>query len=196
MERPTTLHLGAAKKIMRYIKCTIQYGLTYSSNSRNNFITGFLDSYMGGSIDGRKSTGGMAYYRNESLISWVLQNQRCVALSSCEAEFMGAIAAACQGIWLRNILNQITAGNISPITLYIDNKSTIDLAKNLVVHGRSKHIDFRYHFIRECVERGEIVVKRISSDKQRAKCLTKALVTIKFQRMRDLLGVKKLKDSV
>lgn len=192
MERPTVLHLNAVKRILRYVKGTIHYGLVYTSNSGNNLITGFSDSDMGGLIDDRKSTGGMAYYLNESLISWVSQKQRCVALSSCEAEFMAATAAACQGIWLHNVLSQITATKIGPVVLYIDNKSAIDLAKNPVFHGRSKHIDIRFHFIRECVERGEVIVKHIRTDMQRADCLTKALATVKFEQMRSLLGVKEL----
>lgn len=196
MERPTTLHLNAAKRIMRYIKGTIQFGLVYTSSSGNNFISGFSDSDMGGSIDDRRSTGGMAYYLNENLISWVSQKQRCVALSSCEAEFMAATAAACQGIWLRNVLNQITARDVGLVTLYIDNKSAIDLAKNPVFHGWSKHIDVRYHFIRECVERGDIIVKHVSSNEQRADCLTKALAIVKFEQMRDFLGIKKLSGNV
>lgn len=133
---------------------------------------------------------------NDSVISWVSQKQRVVALSTCEAEFMAATAAACQGIWIRNVLRQITGDHIGPVVLFIDNKSAIDLAKNPMFHGRSKHIDIRFHFIRECVERGEIVVKHISGEKQRADCLTKALATIEFERMRNLLGVKELKKKV
>lgn len=119
-----------------------------------------------------------------------------MSLSSCEAEFMAVTAVACQGIWLRNVLNQISADPKGPITLFIDNKSAIDLAKNLVFHGRSKHIDISYHFIRECVEWGEIIVKHVSGDKQRADCLTNSLATIKFDRMRNLLGVKELGRQV
>lgn len=81
--------------------------------------------------------GGMVFYLNESLITWVSQKQRCVALSSCEAEFMAITVAACQAIWLRNLLTQITCENTGPVVLYIDNKSAIDLAKNPVFHGRS-----------------------------------------------------------
>lgn len=67
---------------------------------------------------------------------------------------MAATAATCQGVWLKKLLNQITNTNLEPVIIYIDNKSSIDLAKNPVFHGRSKHIDIRYHFIRECVEKG------------------------------------------
>lgn len=186
------LHLSAVKRILRYLKGTLHFGLVYTEKGGNNAISGFSDSDMGGTVDDRKSTGGMAYYLNESLVSWVSQKQRCVALSTCEAELMAATAAACQGIWLRNVLSQITSEFVEPITLFIDNRSTMDLAKNPVFNGRSKHIDIRYHFIRECVERGEVIIKHVSSDLQRADSLTKAMTTVKFERMRSLLGVQQL----
>ncbi|XP_074362729.1 secreted RxLR effector protein 161-like [Apium graveolens] len=190
MERPTTLHLSAVKRILRYIKGTLQYGLTYARDSGNNVVTGFSDSDLGGTINDRKRTCGMVYYMNDSLIFWVSQKQIVVALSSCEAEFITATTAACQGIWIRNVLRQTTGEFIGPVVLFIDNKSAIDLAKYPVFHGRSKYIDIRFHFIRECVERRKIVVKHISGERQRADCLTKALETIKFERMRNLLGVR------
>ena len=192
MERPTTLHLNAVKRILRYIKGTMDYGLVYSKGSGNYLLSGYSDSDLAGNVEDRRSTGGVVFYLNESLITWVSQKQRCVALSSCEAEFMAATAAACQGVWLQNLLRQITDMEHDPVVIYIDNKSAIDLAKNPVFHGRSKHIDIRYHFIRECVDRGEIVVKHIRTEEQRANVLTKAMTTVKFERMCVLLGVKKL----
>lgn len=105
---------------------------------------------------------------------------------------MAATAAACKGIWLKNVLSQLTDDCLGPVILYIDNKSAIDLAKNPVFHGRSKHIDIRYHFIRERVESGEIILRHIPGDSQRADMLTKALSTVKFERMRKLLGVQEV----
>lgn len=105
---------------------------------------------------------------------------------------MAATAAACQGVWLRNLLTEITGAKHGPVVIYIDNKSAINLAKNPVFHGRSKHIDICYHFIPECVNRGEIVIKHIPTDEQRADVLTKALATVKFERMVALMGVKRL----
>lgn len=168
----------------------------YSKNSGNNMLVGYSDSDLAGQTDDIKSTGGMAFYLNDNLITWVSQKQRYVALSSCEAEFMAATTTACQAIWLKNLLGKITGEDVGPVILYIDNKSAIDLAKNSVFHGRSKHIDVRYHFIRECVERREIVIKHVSSDLQRADILTKGLSTVKFERMRKLLGVKELDKQV
>lgn len=98
MERPTQLHLNAAKRILRYIKGTLEFGLVYSKDDSSNVLTDYSDSDHAGYIEDRKSTDGMAFYLNESLVTWVSQKQQCVALSSCEAEFMAATAAACQAI--------------------------------------------------------------------------------------------------
>ncbi|XP_074383534.1 secreted RxLR effector protein 161-like [Apium graveolens] len=174
MEKPTQLHLNAVKRVLRYVRGTLEYGLRYARGFGNHMLTGFSDSDYASSCGDRRSTSGMVFYLSENLITWISQKQRCVALSTCEAEFMAATAAACQ------------------VNLYIDNKSAIDLAKNPVFHGRSKHIDVRYHFIRECVERGEIVINHISFDKQCADILTKAMATAKFEEMRSLLGMKNL----
>ncbi|KAL8111934.1 hypothetical protein AgCh_019583 [Apium graveolens] len=94
---------------------------------------------------------------------------------------MAATAAACQGIWLKNLLNCITDLKTGPVVIYIDNRSAVDLANNPVFHGRSKHIDIRYHFIRECMERGEIEIKHVSSESQKADVMTKALSTVRSQ---------------
>ena len=196
MEKPTALHLSATKRILRYVKGTLSYGLVYTKSRGDYLLTGFSDRDFGGNIDDRKSTGGMAFYLNESLITWVLQKQHCVALSSCEAAFMAATAAACQGIWLQKLLSQVSEVLPGPVMLYIDNKSAIDLTKNPVFHGRSKHIDIRYHFIRECVEQGSIIVKHIKTEEQRADVLTKALHITKFEQMRKLLGVKDLQHDL
>ncbi|XP_074364402.1 secreted RxLR effector protein 161-like [Apium graveolens] len=194
MERPTQLHMNAVKRICRYLKGTLQYGLIYTKGQGNYILSGFSDSDLGGSMDDRKSTGGMAFYLDENLITWVSQKQRCVALSSCEAEFMAATAAACQAIWLQRVLSHIMGIKVAPVTLYIDNRSAVDLARNPVFYGRSKHIDLRYHFIRDCVEQGLIIIRHVRTNEQRTDILTKALAISKFEKMRQLLGVRKLEN--
>ncbi|XP_074323726.1 secreted RxLR effector protein 161-like [Apium graveolens] len=101
MERPTMLHLSAAKRILRYVRGTLDFGLLYKAGKGNYLLAGYSDSDLAGCVDDSKSTGGVAFYLDDSLITWISQKQRCVALSSCEAEFMAATAAACQGIWLQ-----------------------------------------------------------------------------------------------
>ena len=107
---------------------------------------------------------------------------------------MAATAAACQALWLKRLLSEITGWKEEKITLRVDNVSVIALMRNPVFHGRSKHIDTRYHFIRECVENEDITVEHISGELQRADILTKALARIKFATMRELLGIQDLKQ--
>lgn len=192
MASPTTKHQQAMKHILRYIKGTIDYGLVYIKEGRNSELHGFSDSDLAGDVIDRRSTGGMCFYLNQSLISWSSQKQRVVALSSCEAEYMAATTAACQSVWLRGLLQEITGKQIGPVILHVDNKSAIDLIKNPGQHGRSKHIDVRFHYIRECIDHGKLVVKHVVTQEQRADILTKALGRIRFEEMRKAVGVEDL----
>nr|GEX45323.1 zinc finger, CCHC-type [Tanacetum cinerariifolium] len=124
-----------------------------------------------------------------------LQKQPTVALSSCKSEFMVATGAACQALWLKRLLSELTGCEEKRITLKVDNISAIALVRNPVFHGRSKHIDIHYHFIRECVENGHINVEHVSGELQRAHILTKALPRLKFVTMRQMLGVQDLGQS-
>lgn len=195
MEKPTVMHHKVVKQILRYLKGTIHFGLVYA-RGRCEELAGYTDSDLAGDLDDRRSTGGMVFYINGSPVSWCSQKQKTVALSSCEAEFMAATAAACQALWLRNLLGELIACKPKPVNLFVDNKSAIALMKNPVFHGRSKHIDTRYHFIRECVERGQIVVEFVSTEEQRADALTKALPSVKFAAMRHLMGVRDLEPRL
>ncbi|XP_074360729.1 uncharacterized protein LOC141700972 [Apium graveolens] len=103
-----------------------------------------------------------------------------------------AMAAACQENWLQRVLSHIMGIKSVPVTLYIDNRSAVDLARNPVFHGRSKHIDLRYHCIRDCIEKGLIVIKHVRTNEQRADILTKALAISKFEKIQKLLGVRNL----
>lgn len=192
MERPTLMHQNASKQVLRYLKGTIHLGLFYPRGGGEEVLTGYSDSDLAGDQDDRKSTGGMVFYLNEAVISWSTQKQKTVALSSCEAEFMAATAAACQGIWLRNLLAELLNKELEVVKLFIDNKSAIALMKNSVFHGRSKHIDTRFHFIRGCIEEGQIAVEFIRTEEQRADPLTKALPAGSLITSRYLLGVRNL----
>ncbi|CAD6268843.1 unnamed protein product [Miscanthus lutarioriparius] len=144
----------------------------------------------------RRSTGGMTFYLNENLITWCSQKQKTVSLSSCESEFMAATAAAKQALWLRNLISEITKERPKAVTLFVDNNSAIALMKNPVFHGRSKHIDLKYHFIRECIERGQIVVKRVGTEEQKADVLTKSMPAVKLAVMSHLIGVRDLDSTL
>jgi len=192
MERPTVMHAKAIKQILRYLRGTINLGLVYVQGGCADKLVGYSDSDHGADAVERRSTGGMAFYLNENLVTWCSQKQKTVSLSSCESEFMAATAAAKQALWLRNLISEITREKPKTVTLFVDNNSAIALMKNPVFHGRSKHIDLKYHFIRECIERGQIVVRRVGTEEQKADVLTKSMAAVKLSVMTHLIGVRDL----
>ena len=148
---------------------------------------------MAGDMDDRKSTSGVLFSLGGSPITWQSQKQKTVALSSCEAEYIAATSAACQAMWLRRLLEDMIGKQSDTTTIYIDNKSAIQLCKNPVFHDRSKHIEVRYHFIRECVESKKICVEHIRTEEQLADILTKPLGRTRFQELRARIGMVDVK---
>ena len=123
-------------------------------------------------------------------MSWRSQKQTCVALSTAEAEYIALSAAAQEALWIRQLIGDIAARSIRPMEILEDNQSTICLANNPVSHGRTKHVELKYHFIRDQVGQGKIILTYCPSQEMIADVLTKSLPTPQFQRLRDLLGVK------
>nr|GEW10712.1 ribonuclease H-like domain, reverse transcriptase, RNA-dependent DNA polymerase [Tanacetum cinerariifolium] len=191
MQEPREQHMKAIRQVLRYVKGTKDYKITHKHNRRDK-IDGFSDSSYGVNTQEGKETTGIIFYYGESPISWSTQKQAIVALSSCESKF---IAAATQALWLKRLLSKLTHSKEEKVTIRVDNKSAIALMKNLVFHGRSKHIDTTYHFIRERVEREDIQVEFVSEEYQKADILTKALPKIKFLTMRQLIRLKDLRQS-
>ncbi|GJX12203.1 ribonuclease H-like domain, reverse transcriptase, RNA-dependent DNA polymerase [Tanacetum coccineum] len=187
MQEPREQHMKAIRQVLRYVKGTKDYGITYKHNGGNK-IHGFSDSSYGVNTQEGKGTTGIIFYYGESPISWSTQKQATVALSSCESEFIAATAAATQALWLKRLLSKLTHSQEEKVIIQVDNKSAIALMKNPVFHGRSKHIDTKYHFIRECIEREDIQVEFVNGEYQKADILTKALPRIKFLTMRQLIG--------
>ncbi|KAJ0982162.1 hypothetical protein J5N97_010417 [Dioscorea zingiberensis] len=193
MESPTTQHLAAVKHILRYISGTLSFGCYYEKRgSMEPTLVGYCDSDLAGDVDDRRSTTGTVFFLGSSLITWLSQKQKIVALSSCEAEYIAATTAACQGIWIARLIADLLKKEPKKFELRIDNKSAISLCKNPVHHERSKHIDTRYHFVRECVEAGRMEVQRRLL-KIGPRMLTKALGRVKFLEMRQKLGMKDVK---
>nr|GEU71426.1 ribonuclease H-like domain, reverse transcriptase, RNA-dependent DNA polymerase [Tanacetum cinerariifolium] len=195
MQDPKDHHLKAVKQVIRYIKGTKVHVIIYKKEGSCK-ITGYNDSSYGINIDQGKGTTGIVFYFGESPITRCTQKQPTVALSSCESKFMAATGAACQALWLKRLLSELTGWEEKRITLKVDNISAIALVRNPVFHGRSKHIDIRYHFIRECVKNGHINVEHVSGELQRADKLTKALPKLKFVTMRQMLEVVDLQTQL
>jgi hypothetical protein len=190
MEAPTELHYQAVRKILHYLKGTLDYGLFYKKKkSERHELVGFSDSDYAGDVDDRKSTSGYVFLLSGVAVSWSSKKQLVVTLSTTEAEFIAAASCACQGIWLRRILEEVKYTQQGPIMLFYDNSSTIKLSKNPVLHGRSKHIDVRFHFLRDLTKEGKVELVHCRSVEQIADILTKPLKAESFMKLRALLGM-------
>ncbi|KAG6383222.1 hypothetical protein SASPL_157029 [Salvia splendens] len=122
-------------------------------------------------------------------VAWSSRKQPIVTLSTTEAEFVAAAACSCQAVWMKRILKELGYEGSEETTIFCDNSSTIKLSKNPVMHGRSKHIDVRFHFLRELAREGVVQLKHCGTQEQMADVLTKPLKLESFQRLRDQLGV-------
>ncbi|KAK8921022.1 hypothetical protein KSP39_PZI020059 [Platanthera zijinensis] len=191
VSNPSIAHANAAKRVLRYLQGTRSYGVHYQY-SQDNSLKGFTDSDWAGSIDDRKSTGGFIFFVGSSPISWSSRKQRTVALSSTEAEYMALNSAACEAIWLHRLKKEIEGEgkeDTEGVKIHCDNSSAIALSKNPIYHGRSKHIELRYHFIRELLEKKEVELLFCPTRSQLADILTKPLPRDRFLELRKKIGV-------
>ncbi|KAA0053129.1 integrase [Cucumis melo var. makuwa] len=145
--------------------------------------------FAGGNVDDHKSTYGYVFSMGSGVFSWTSKKQSVVALSTTEAEYISLAAAGCQALWLRWMLKELKCIQKCETVLFCDNGSAIALSKNPVFHGRSKHIRIKYHFIRDLVKDGEVIVKYCKTQDQVADIFTKALKFDLFVKFRGKLGV-------
>lgn len=188
MARPMEIHLQAAKRVLRYLKGTVNYGIHYRRGEDGELIA-FTDSDYAGDMDDRKSTSGYVFMMGSSAVSWCSKKQPIVTLSTTEAEFVAAAVCVCQGIWVQRILKEMGQSDKGCMTVMCDNSSMIKLSKNPVMHGRSKHIDVRFHFLRNLTREGTIALYYCASQDQVADIMTKPLKLDVFLTLRKLLGV-------
>ncbi|WKA06777.1 hypothetical protein VitviT2T_024661 [Vitis vinifera] len=142
-----------------------------------------------GDVDDRKSTSGYVFLLSEGAVAWSSKKQPVVTLSTTEAEFVAAASCACQGVWMRRVLEKLGHSQGKCTTVLCDNNSTIKLSKNPVMHGRSKHIDVRFHFLRDLTREGVVELKHCGTQEQVADIMTKPLKLDVFLKLRELLGV-------
>ena len=186
---PNQSHFRATKRILRYLKGTHNYILVLQGPLGD--LRGYTDSDWAGDKDTRRSTAGYVFNIGSGAISWSSKRQQTVALSSCEAEYMGQTQASKEAIWLSRLMGELVGEPSAKATIiYGDNQGAIAMAKNPKYHGRAKHIDIQQHWIREWVEDGSVRLKYIPTAEQVADGLTKPLSFEKFERFRLMLGVK------
>lgn len=188
---PTERHRTAVKRVFRYLKATRDYGLVFDSARTECGLIGYTDANWARDND-RRSTGGYLFMLFGTIITWSSKRQATVALSSCEAEYMAETEAAKEAIWLRRLLNNFEYGHKGSRAVKIlgDNRGALALAKNPEFHSRTKHIDIRYHFVRQKVQEGLIDLEWTGTATNLADGMTKPLGGNGFQEFRKGIGMK------
>jgi hypothetical protein len=144
MEAPKE-HMTIVKCILHYLAGTKRWGLKYCAGGGKKLeLIGYNNSDMAGGKVDHKSTSGMICFLSNGAVSWQSAKQKVVALSSCEAGYIAASMAATQGVWLSRLMEEMLGKESDTPLLYVDNKATISLIKNPVMHDQSKHIEIRF----------------------------------------------------
>lgn len=185
----TEEHWKCAKRVLRYLQNTKAHSLIFSRDSDNSHVEGYVDADWASDKNDRKSYTGYVFKLSGSAVSWKSVKQKSVALSSTEAEYMALSEATKEAIYLRSLLSELI-GKLECIVIFNDNQSAQKLSTNPVFHERSKHIDVRYHFIREAISENLIDIKYMQTDEMIADVLTKGLQNVKHNKFVRNMGLR------
>lgn len=185
LSAPTQQHLRAARRILRYLSTTSHYCMVFkpqnsTSSSTIYTIDAYADASHGNDLNDRKSTTGIIIKVSGNTICWQSKKQKCVAISSTEAEYYALSTALREAIWIKFWIEQVF-GISQTIKLYCDNQSALEIAHHDSSHQRTKHIDIHYHFIRQYVNDGTVKLQWLPTKSMQADMLTKAMHTKQFQ---------------
>ena len=193
LENPGEQHWVAAKHVLRYLQGTKDLCLTFKKCDSGMGLVGYSDSDWAGNEDHRKSTSGYCFKLNESsaCVSWLSKVQGTVATSTAEAEMNACVSAAQGSVYLTGLLRELSVPVVEPVCLYVDNQASIELSKNSLHHGKTKHFATKLHFIRDLCEKQKNIIKAkllyTPTDKQPADILTKSLGRNKTQTFQKFL---------
>jgi len=173
LNSPCVDHLNAATRILKYIKGSPGKGLLYGHNDHTGVVC-YTDADWAGSPSDRRSTSGYCVSISGNLISWKSKKQHVVARSSVEAEYRVMALAACELIWLKQLLKELQFGEVTQMTLICDNQAALHISSNPVFHERTKHIEVDCHFVREKITSGDMKTEFVNSNDQLVDIFTKS----------------------
>jgi hypothetical protein len=186
-------HQHALERVFRYLRATADYQLVLGRSATSvPTLLGYADSDWASDVNDRKSTSGYVFTLGGGAISWSSKKQPTVALSSTEAEYIAGAHAAKEATWLRLLLSELGQDMSSPTILHVDNQSAIAIARNPEFHERTKHIDVRYHYIRQVIDDGTLYLEYAPTQEQVADVLTKGLPPASHIKFMTAMGVQRL----
>ena len=184
---PTTANCNAVRRILKYLRGTSTFRIPLGGHHSSFILTAYADADYAAAIADRKSRTGYVIFFDGNPIAWASKKQPCVATSTTHIEYIACYAAATEVIWLRRLLASIGIPQSNPTTIFTYSQSAMRLAINPEFHSRTKHVDVKFHFVREQVVLHSIDIQYLPTQQQIADIMTKALTQDQFQRLRDLL---------
>jgi hypothetical protein len=191
---PTLGDMEEADRVIGYLQGTKGLGMVFKANAGG--LVGFCDSDFGGDLADRKSRTGYIFMHSGAPVVWVTRKQDVVAASSAEAEYIAANESLKEGLYLVKVLADLGEQQPGPIRLMVDNKSAITIAEKEGFHRRTKHMDLKYHFLKDRYQQGQVQLEYIATKEQVADYLTKRVTREVFLCNRELAGVQEVKGSV
>lgn len=192
IKNPGKAHWNAVKRILRYLRGTIDKKLIYRRDDTSE-LHGYCDADWASDVEDRRSVTGYVFMMNGGAITWNSKKQPTVALSTTEAEYMAMSSATQEATWIRNLKNEMfahAADTKQPIVIFGDNKSALALSdKTTTFHPRTKHIDIRHHYIRDCVNNNVVRFSHKPTNDNTADILTKSLPFIKHEKCCNALNI-------
>jgi hypothetical protein len=191
VQNPRNVDLNEAKRVVRYLKETKNLKLCLSSGGERlkENLFAYSDANWAEDRTDRKSNSGYYCTLNGGAIAWSCKKQDLIALSSCESEYIALSETSKEIVWMKRIAKDLKINVPESITIYTDSQSCISMIRNQKFSNRTKHIDTKYHFIRNLVNAGEVSLMYVSTDENIADMMTKPLGSIKIAKLRKLAGL-------
>ncbi|GKF24461.1 ribonuclease H-like domain-containing protein [Tanacetum coccineum] len=189
MHDPREPHFAALKRILRYVRGTVDFGLKLYVSATTSLV-GYTDADWAGCPSTRRSTSGYCVFLGDNILSWSAKRQHTISRSSAEAEYRGVANVVAETAWIRNLLRELHSPLSTATLVYCDNVSAVYMSANPVQHQRTKHIEIDIHFVRDMVTAGHVRVLHVPSRFQYADIFTKGLPTALFEDFRSSLSVR------
>jgi hypothetical protein len=195
VSEPCRHHQIAANRVLRYLRDTATHCMIFGQFKFGTELIAFSDADWGGDQATGKSTSGCVIRFNGDVISWLSKKQKSVAQSSAEAEYMALADSTKEVLWYRQWIMEVLGTPIMGL-IYGDNRASLQLSKNDTIHERSKHINIRYHLVRDEAEKSTIYLAWTSTSEMQADIMTKPLDPGVFTRFRNMMLIPALNDYV